>query len=183
MFDKYLDKCRSKMSETIEYLNKDIDSISTGRAKPNLLDTVKVEVYGNLMPLNQLSSISVASSTSLSIQIWDNSNIKPVEKAIVDSNLGFSPIVDGSIIRINIPKLSQERRQELVKLAKKYGEDKKISVRNIRRDIIDSFKKEGLESSKDSIHAFTDLVQKITDEYVVKIDNIVEKKEKELMVV
>lgn len=183
MFDKYLEKCRTKMSETIEFLSRDIDSISAGRAKPSLLDTVKVEVYGSFMPLAQLSSISVSSATSLSIQVWDNSNIKAVEKAIIDSNLGFSPSVDGSLIRINIPKLSQERRIELVKLAKKYGEDKKVSIRNIRRDIIDAFKKEVAEASKDNVHAFSELVQKITDEFVGKIDKIVENKEKELMTV
>ncbi len=181
MFNSYLDRCRNKMSETLEFLKRDIDSISTGRATPNLLDPVKVELYGSLMPLNQLSSISVPDATTLAIQVWDNSSIKAIEKAIIDSNLGFSPAVDGSILRIKIPKLSQERRQEMVKLAKKYGEDKKVSVRNIRRDIIDSFKKEEGDSSKDSVHSFTDAVQKVTDDFVAKIDEIVAKKEKDLM--
>ena len=182
MFDKFLDKCRERMNDTIASLNKDIDSISTGRAKPSLLSPVKVEVYGSSMPIDQLSSISIADSSTINIQIWDNSNIKAVEKAIIDSNIGFSPVCEGSLIRINIPKLSQERRVELCKLAKKYGEDKKISLRNIRRDIIDIFKKDDeLSSSKDNIHNFSELVQKITDEHCDKIDNIVNDKEKELM--
>ncbi len=181
MFDSYLEKTKIKMSETLEFLKRDIDSISTGRATPNLLDPIKVDVYGSLMPLNQLSNISVPDATTLVIQVWDNSNTKSVERAIVDSNLGFSPVVEGSMLRINIPKLSQERRREMSKLAKKYGEDKKVSIRNIRRDVIDSFKKE--ESSKDNIHVFSDLIQKITDEFITKIDKMVSKKEDDLMTI
>ncbi len=183
MFDIYLEKCRTKMSETLAFLKRDINSISTGRATPALLDPVKVDVYGSLMPLSQLSTISASDSTTLSVQVWDNSNVRSVEKAISDSNLGFSPVVEGSLLRINIPKLSQERRMEMVKLAKKYGEDNKISIRNIRRDIIDSFKKSEDEVGKDSVHAFNDMIQKITDDFVTQIDEIVVKKEGDLMTI
>lgn len=160
-----------------------MDSISTGRATPNLLDNVKAEVYGSLMPLSQLATVSVSDSSTLSIQVWDKNNLRAVEKGIINSNLGFNPLVDGMVMRINIPKLSEERRKELGKLAKKYGEDKKVVVRNIRRDILDEFKRNEKEigASKDQIHSFNDIVQKITDEFVAKIDELVSLKEKDIM--
>ncbi|MBL6664403.1 MAG: ribosome recycling factor [Rickettsiales bacterium] len=181
MFNELLQKSRQKMTDTLGSLQRDMDSISTGRATPNILDPIKAEVYGSPMPLDQLATISIPESTTISIQVWDRSNIKAVEKAIINSNLGFNPLVDGQTIRIAIPKLSQERRIELAKLAKKYGEDKKIAIRNIRRDIIDDFKKSDDSASKDQVHGFSDEVQKITDEFVTKIDEIVAKKEKDLM--
>lgn len=181
MFEQLSQKARQKMSDTINSLNRDINSISTGRATPNILDPIKVEVYGAFMPLDQLATISVPESSSLSIQVWDNANVKAVEKAIINSNLGFNPQIDGQLLRISIPKLSEERRVELSKLAKKYGEDKKVAIRNIRRDVIDEFKKNEENSSKDQIHSFSDVVQKITDEFVAKIDDIVSNKEQEIM--
>ena len=135
------------------------------------------------MPLDQLATVSIPEPTTISIQVWDKENIKAIEKAIINSNLGFNPMVDGQIIRIAIPKLSEERRVELSKLAKKYGEDKKIAIRNIRRDIIDDFKKGEDSSSKDQVHGFTDAVQKVTDEFVAKIDEIVTAKEKDIMTI
>ncbi len=183
MITEFTDKSRKKMEETMNSLKRDMDSISTGRATPNLLDPVKVEVYGQMMAMSQLASVSVPEATTLSIQVWDRSNVKAVEKAIINSNLGFNPLVDGTVIRIMIPKLSEERRKDLVKLAKKYGEDKKVAVRNIRRDVLDEFKRREKElgASKDQIHGCTDAVQKITDEFVKKIDDVVAAKEKELM--
>jgi len=164
-------------------LKRDMDSISTGRATPNLLDPVKVEVYGSFMPLSQVASVSVPEATTLSIQVWDRENLRAVEKAIINSNLGFNPLVDGMTIRIMIPKLSEERRKEMVKLAKKYGEDKKVALRNVRRDVLDDFKKKEKElaASKDQIHSFNEIVQKITDEFIKKIDDVIAAKEKELM--
>jgi len=164
-------------------LKRDMDSISTGRATPNLLDPVKVEVYGSFMPLSQVASVSVPEATTLSIQVWDRENLRAVEKAIINSNLGFNPLVDGMTIRIMIPKLSEERRKEMVKLAKKYGEDKKVALRNVRRDVLDDFKKKEKElaASKDQIHSFNEIVQKITDEFIKKIDEVITAKEKELM--
>ena len=183
MINEISEKTRSKMDETMNSLKRDMDSISTGRATPSILDPVKVEVYGKLMPMTQLASISVPEATTLSIQVWDRSNVKAVEKAIINSNLGFNPLVDGMVIRIMIPKLSEERRRDLVKLAKKYGEDKKVAIRNVRRDILDDFKRREKElgASKDQIHSVNDVVQKITDDFVKKIDDVIAIKEKELM--
>jgi ribosome recycling factor len=181
MINQLSDKLRKKMEETILSLKRDMDSISTGRANPNLLDTIRVEVYGSMMPITQLANISVPEANILSIQVWDKESVKSIEKAIINSNLGFNPMTEGSTIRISIPKLSEERRKDLVKLAKKYGEDKKIALRNIRRDFLDEFKKNEKELGKDQIHNFGDIVQKITDEFVSKIDEVIAVKEKDLM--
>lgn len=181
MINELTDKTRKKMEDTMNSLKRDMDSISTGRANPSLLDTIRVEVYGSLMPISQVGSVSVPEATTLSIQVWDRENVKAVEKAIINSNLGFNPMVDGMTLRISVPKLSEERRRDLVKLAKKYGEDKKIAVRNIRRDVLDDFKKHEKELGKDQSHSFNEIVQKITDEFVKKIDDTVAVKEKDLM--
>jgi ribosome recycling factor len=185
MISEFTDKARKKMEETMLSLKRDMDSISTGRANPNILDPIKVDVYGQLMPILQLASISIPDASTISIQVWDKSNIKAVEKAIINSNLGFNPLVDGSTIRIMIPKLSEERRRDLVKLAKKYGEDKKVALRNIRRDVLDDFKKreKELAASKDQIHSCNDAVQKITDDFVKKVDEVIAAKEKDLMTI
>ncbi len=181
MFDELSNKAKAKMDDTIISFNRDLDSISTGRANANALDPIKAEVYGALMPITQLASVSTPDASTISVQVWDKDNVKPVEKGIITSNLGFNPMVDGQLIRISIPKLSQERRIELAKLAKKYAEDKKVAIRNIRRDILDEAKKSEKEFGKDKIHAFTDIAQKITDDYVSKIDELLANKEKELM--
>jgi ribosome recycling factor len=183
MINELADKTRKNMENTMISLKRDMDSISTGRATPSLLDHVKVEVYGSFMPIAQLANVSVPEATTLTVQVWDRENVKAVEKAIINSNLGFNPMVDGTTLRIAIPKLSEERRKDLVKLAKKYGEDKKIALRNIRRDILDEFKRREKEigASKDQIHSFTDVVQKITDEFIKKTDDTVALKEKDLM--
>ncbi len=174
-------KARKRMDDTMASLKRDLDSISTGRASPTLLDNVKAEVYGSLMPLAQLSSVSVSDASTLTIQVWDRENIKAVEKGIINSNLGFNPLVDGQIIRIMIPKLSEERRKDLVKLAKKYAEDKKVAIRNVRRDVLDDFKKHEKELGKDQSHSFNEIIQKLTDEFVKKIDDATAIKEKDLM--
>lgn len=183
MLDEISQKTRERMDDTMNSLQRDLDSISTGRANPAALDVVKAEVYGSLMPLNQLASVSTSDASTLTVQVWDKSNVKAVEKGIINSNLGFNPMVDGQLLRISIPKLSQERRIELSKLAKKYGEDKKVAIRNIRRDSNDELKKHEKELGKDTIHGHSDVVQKITDEYIKKIDEEVVKKEKDLMTV
>ena len=181
MINELVDKARKRMEDTMMSLKRDLDSISTGRATPSILDTIKPEVYGSLMPLAQVASVSVSDATTLVIQVWDRENVKAVEKAIINSNLGFNPLVDGMNIRIMIPKLSEERRKEMCKLAKKYGEDKKIAIRNVRRDGLDDFKKREKEFGKDQIHSFNEIIQKITDEFVKKIDDAVVVKEKDLM--
>ncbi len=184
MFDEFCKNAKKKMEETLKFLDRDLASISTGRANPELLNTVKVDSYGSSMPLSQLSSISVPDSSTLSIQVWDKSSVKAVEKAIIDANLGFNPMTDGQLIRISIPKLSQERRNEMSKLAKKYGEDKKIAIRNARRDVLDEVKHAEKDSviSKDQAHSLGEQVQDITDEFVKKIDHAVAIKEKELII-
>ena len=181
MITELTNKARKKMEDTMTSLKRDLDSVSTGRASPQLLDHVRAEVYGAMMPLSQLASISVPEATVLSIQVWDRENVKHVEKGIINSNLGFNPLVDGQVIRIMIPKLSEERRKEMVKLAKKYGEDKKVIIRNNRRDVLDEFKRHEKELGKDQAHAFSDIIQKITDEFIKKIDDSCLVKEKELM--
>ena len=185
MIDKLREKAKSKMDETINFLNRDLASISTGRATPDLLSTVKVDSYGNLMSISQLASISVPDSSTLLVQVWDKSSVKSIEKAIIDANLGFTPMADGQLIRISIPKLSEQRRADMAKLAKKYGEDKKIAIRNARRDILDEFKRGEKDAgiSKDQVHAFGDIIQKLTDEFVKKIDTLVAAKEKDLMAI
>ncbi|MDA7705511.1 ribosome recycling factor [Rickettsiales bacterium] len=176
-----LDQSELKMEEALEFLHKELATIVTGRANPALLDNVKVESYGSFMPINQLSNISAPDASTITLQVWDKEMVKPIEKSIMNSDLGLNPMSDGQLIRISIPKLSEERRLDLAKLAKKYGENKKVQIRNIRRDFIDKFKKENQESgSKDNIHGFTEILQKITDDYVAKIDNAVIEKEKDL---
>ena len=171
------------MEGIMAFLKRDLDSISTGRANPNLLDAVKVEAYGSFVPLLQVASISIPDVSTISVQAWDKAMVKSIEKAIINSNLGFNPMIDGQVLRIVIPRLSEERRRDLVKLAKKYGEDKKVAIRNSRRDVLDDFKKQEkeLSASKDDVHSVTDMVQKITDEYIKKIDDLALLKEKELM--
>ncbi len=181
MIDQLLAKGRKKMEDTLQVFKQDLATISTGRANPSLLDAVKVEVYGSFLPLNQLANVSASEATSLTVQVWDKSNVKAVEKAIINANLGFNPLVDGANLRIAVPKLSEERRKELVKLAKKYAEDKKIAIRNIRRDILDELKKHEKELGKDQGHGFNDLAQKLTDEFIKKIDETLLIKEKDLM--
>ena len=176
-----IDQAELKMSESIDFLHKELSTIITGRANPSLLDNVKIESYGSLMPINQLSNISAPDASTINLQVWDKEMVKSIEKAIMNADLGLNPMSDGQLIRITIPKLSEERRLELVKLAKKYGESKKVQIRNIRRDYIDKFKKENKETgSKDDIHAFTDQLQKITDDYIIKIDILISEKGEDL---
>lgn len=179
--DNIFIKAKEGMERTIQALKKDLNSVSTGRANASLLDTVRVEAYGNFVPLNQISNVSVPDSSTISIQPWDKSMVGPIEKAISNANLGFTPQVDGMILRINIPKLTEERRKELVKLIKKYGEDKKISVRNDRRDALDGAKKQKDSTSEDEMKKFETKIQTLTDEYTKKVDEMVAEKEKEIM--
>ena len=183
MINELSNKAKKKTEDIMSFLKRDLDSISTGRANPALLDVVKAECYGSFVPLSQVASISAPDASTIVVQVWDSKMTKTIEKAIINSNLGFNPMLDGQVLRISIPKLSEERRRDLVKLAKKYGEDKKIAVRNTRRDILDDFKKQEKElgASKDDAHSFADIIQKITDEYIKKIDDMVAAKEKEIM--
>ncbi len=179
--DSIFNKAKEGMEKTIQALKKDLNSVSTGRANPSLLDTVRVESYGNFVPLNQISNVSIPDASTISIQPWDKAMVAPIERAIIAANLGFSPKVDGMVIRINVPKLTEERRKELVKLIKKYGEDKKISIRNDRRDALDTVKKQKTSFSEDEAKKFENKVQILTDDYVKKIDEMVSDKEKDIL--
>lgn len=179
--ENIFNNAKNSMEKTIMALKKDLNSVSTGRASPNLLDTVRVEAYGNFVPLNQIANVSVPDASTISIQPWDKSMVNPINKAIMDANLGFTPKIDGTILRISIPKLTEERRKELVKLVKKYGEDKKVSVRNDRRDAMDEIKKQKTSVSEDEIKRANDKIQTLTDEYTKKIDDMVAEKEKEIL--
>lgn len=171
-----------KMQKAITALDHELAGIRAGRASANILDTVVVDVYGSRMPLNQVATISVPEARLLSVQVWDKSNVKAVEKAIADANLGLNPAVDGQVVRISIPLLTEERRKELVKLAHKYGENIKISVRNARRDMMDLLKKQEKDGdiSEDELHKFSDKVQELTDKFIEMIDSRVAKKEAEI---
>ena len=179
--DSIHNKAKENMDKAIQALKKDLNSVSTGRATPNLLDTVRVESYGNFVPLNQIANVSVPDPTTITIQPWDKAMVNPIDKAISAANLGFTPKVEGMIIRVNIPKLTEERRKELVKLVKKYGEDKKVSVRNDRRDALDEVKKRKSEFSEDEVKKFNDKIQDLTDEFIKKIDSLVSDKEAEIL--
>lgn len=171
------------MLKAVEALKRDLATVNTGRATPSLLDTIRVECYGNFMPLNQVSNVSVLDSSTLLIQVWDRSMISHVEKGIQNANLGFNPMVDGTSIRINIPKLSEERRKELCKIVKRYGEDKKIAVRNVRKDSLEKIKKIKKDFSEDFVKDSEDKIQELTDKHIKNIDLLVASKENDLLVI
>lgn len=183
MKDEILSESREKMTKSIEALKKEFRKIRTGRASSALLEGLKVDCYDTQMPLEQVASISVPESRLIIVQPWDQSVIGNIEKSILKSELGLTPMNDGKIIRIAIPPLTEERRKELAKLAKKMGEDSKISIRNLRREANEMFKelKNEKEISEDELHKFLDDVQKITDEFVKEIDQVTAEKEKEII--
>jgi ribosome recycling factor len=174
---------KRRMDGALDVLQKEFAGLRTGRASASLLDPVTVEVYGSRMPLNQIGTITVPESRMLVVQVWDASNTKAVEKAIRDAGLGLNPMPEGTNIRIPIPDLNEERRTELKKVAGKYAEAARISVRNVRRDSMDSLKK--MEKDKliteDDQKRHGDEVQKMTDEAIKKIDGILSDKEKDIM--
>ena len=176
-------KAKDLMTKSLEHLKTNFLSVNTGRATPDLLNTVRVEFYGSIMPLNQVSNISVSDALTLIVQVWDKSMVAPVEKAITQANLGFNPKVEGQTLRINIPRLTEERRKELCKLTKKYGEDAKVAVRNARRDVLDEAKKNKSDYSEDEMKKFNTDIQTLTDEYIKKIDDTVASKEKDIMTI
>jgi ribosome recycling factor len=172
-----------RMQKSVESVSLELAGIRSGKATPALLDGVKVEAYGQKTPLNQLSSISVPDPKSLVVQPWDKTIIGDVVKAIQAAALGFNPQVEANLIRIAVPPLSEERRLELVKLCKRFAEDGKVAVRNIRRDANEKLKKaeKDKQISEDEQHKGSDTVQKLTDKYVSDIDDLVIAKEKEIM--
>jgi len=173
----------SRMKKTIGNMVDELSSIRSGKASPALLDSIKVDAYGQKTPLNQVASVSVPDPKSLLVQPWDKTIQGDIVKAIQTAELGFNPQVDGNLIRVPIPPLSEERRHDLVKLCKKIGEDGKVAIRNIRRDANDKLKKaeKDKDISQDDQRKGADDIQKLTDKYISEIDDIVAKKEKEIM--
>ncbi|KUJ95514.1 MAG: Ribosome-recycling factor [Desulfonauticus sp. 38_4375] len=174
---------KAKMQKAIKALEQELAKLRTGRASTGLVEDLKVDYYGTPTPLNQLASISIPDSRTIAIQPWDRSAFSEIEKTILKSDLGLTPVNDGKIIRINLPPLTEERRKDLVKLAKKYGEESKIAIRNIRRELNETLKKmkNNKEITEDDLHKGQEEVQKLTDQYIEKIDKIVSAKETEIM--
>ncbi len=171
------------MDGALSSLQSHYAKLRTGRASTSLVEDIKVDYYGSPTPLNQIASISVPDARSITIQPWDKNAFGDVDKAIQKSDLGLNPVNDGKLIRINIPPLTEERRKELVKLAKKYAEDAKVAVRNVRRDLNETLKKmqKNKEITEDDLHKGLDEVQELTDEYVNTIEESLAEKEKEIL--
>tara|TARA_B100000575_G_scaffold289957_1_gene292719 strand:+ start:40 stop:582 length:543 start_codon:yes stop_codon:yes gene_type:complete len=173
----------NKMNTAILHYEKELGTLRTSRANPSMLDNIMVDAYGSKTPINQLGNISIQDSNSITIQVWDNSITKFIETAIKESNLGINPLVDGQIIRLPIPKLSEERRKEIIKIASEYAENSKVAIRNIRREFIENSKneKKDLNISEDDLKKTIDDIQKVTDKNVEKIDKILEAKKIEIL--
>ena len=176
-YDK--DDLKRRMEGAVDNLHKEFGGLRTGRASTSLLDPVAVEVYGSKMPLNQVGTVNVPEPRMLAVQVWDSSNVKAVEKAIRDAGLGLNPMPEGNTIRIPLPDLTEERRAELKKVAGKYAEAARIAVRNIRKDGMDQIKKS--DDSEDAQKQYEGEVQKLTDDYVAKIDKMLSEKESDIM--
>ena len=173
----------SKMDKSIQSLKKDIQTLRTGRANTSMLDTIKVDVYGQLMPIDQLATVSVPEARLISIQVWDKANTVLIESAIQKSDLGINPQIDGQIIRLRIPDLTEERRKDLIKVLKNMSEKGKVSIRNIRREANEDLKKKlkDKEISEDDRNKFEKAIQKITDANINNIEKILAEKEKEII--
>ena len=180
-FDK--NEISQKMNKTIVSFKKDLGTLRTGRANPAMLDLIRVDVYGQKMPISQLATVTVPEPRTISIQVWDKNNVKLVDSEIQKSNLGVNPQVDGELVRIHIPQLTEERRKELTKILKNLGEKAKVSIRNVRRECNDNIKRLLKEKkiSEDESNNFEEDVQKSTDENISLIEKISTEKEKEIL--
>jgi len=183
MINKVLKEAEEKMKKSVEVVRQEFAKIRTGKATTALLDGIKAEYYGSVFPLNQLANVSVLDVHTLVVQPWDKSALQSIEKAIQSSELGLNPINDGNVLRIPIPPLTEERRKDLVKLCKKFAEDGRVAVRNVRRDSIEHLRKLEKEEhfSEDERKRAENEVQKLTDKYIKLIDELLEHKEKEIM--
>ncbi|MFP4973881.1 ribosome recycling factor [Paenibacillus sp. CN-4] len=171
-----------RMEKAIGALKRDLSTLRAGRATPALLDRIQVDYYGTPTPLNQLANINTPDSRTLLIQPWDKSSLADMERAIMKSDLGLTPANDGSSIRLSIPPLTEERRSELVKMTKKFGEEAKVAIRNIRRDANDDIKKlEKNGISEDESRGHQEEIQKTTDKFIAEVDKVLSAKEKEIM--
>ncbi|MCD6584580.1 MAG: ribosome recycling factor [Desulfobacteraceae bacterium] len=183
MIEDINNEAKERMGKTINSLNNELKKVRTGRASLNIFDDIRVDYYGTMTPLNQMATLAVPESRLITIQPWDITVIKDIEKAILKSNLGLTPSNDGKIIRISIPPLTEERRKEIVKQVSKMCEDYRVAVRNIRRDANDmlkELKKDG-DASEDSIFKAQDKIQKFTDDHIKMIDDTFKQKEKEIL--
>ena len=173
----------NKMNSAVEHFEKELNSLRTSRANPSMLDNIYADAYGSKTPLNQLGNISAQDANTITIQVWDSSLIKTIENAIAESNLGINPQTDGQLIRLPIPKLSEERRIEIIKIASEFAENAKVTIRNIRRDFIETSKNEKKESnlSEDELKRKLSEIQKITDSNIEKIDKILEAKKTDIL--
>ena len=174
---------RSRMDKTLEALRSELVKVRTGKATTALLDGIKVDYYGNMTPLNQVGNITVLDAHTLSVTPWDKSVVPIAEKAILEANIGLNPVSDGTNLKVPIPPLNEERRRELVKLVKKFSEESKVAIRNVRRDANEHLKKaqKDKKMSEDQLLDAEDEVQKLTDEHTKKIDEILKHKEAEIM--
>lgn len=176
---------RNRMDSALKALQKDFSGLRTGRASTSLLDSIQVDVYGSYMPLNQVGTVGSPEPRMLTVSVWDKANVKAVEKAIANAGLGVNPVADGQLVRVPLPEMSEERRREMVKVAGKYAENSRISIRNVRRDGMEYYKKleKDKEISEDDLRRMNDDIQKLTDEYVAKVDSLLADKEKDIMAV
>lgn len=179
---KIQENARAKMEKSVSLLAQELSKLRTGRASPALLDGIKVEYYGSTLPLNQVASISIPDPRLMVIQPWDKNALPQIEKALYKSAIGLTPNNDGSVIRLAIPTLTTERREELVKLTQRLGEDTKVAIRNVRREANSDTKKEEKEKkiSEDDSFKYQEQIQEMTDEYIKKVDDILKIKEKEI---
>lgn len=182
-FSSLKQEMENKMSASVEAIKREFASLRTGRAQASILDNIVVMAYGQATPINQVASISVPDSRMISLTVWDKGNVTAVEKAIRESNLGLNPAVDGTLIRIPMPALSEERRLELTKVAGKYAETGKVAIRNVRRDYMEDVKKaaKDKEITEDEQKRYEDEIQKSTDNFVREIDGVLAEKEKDIM--
>ncbi len=182
--DVLLESTKESMDQSIEHLQNELVKVRTGKASPAMVSSLLVSYYGNPTPLSQVANISNADSRSLVIQPWEKTLLAPIEKAIFEANLGLTPQNDGEVVRINIPPLTEERRKDLVKKAKSLGEETKVSLRNVRRDTMEYLKKAAKEGLPEDIEKRTEgEVQTLTDNFVQKVEQMVEQKEKDIMTI
>ena len=181
--EQIIKDARTRMDKSLETLRSELSKVRSGKATTALLDGIKVDYYGNMTPLNQVGNLTVLDAHTLSFTPWDKSMVNPSDKAILEANIGLNPVSDGTNLKIPIPPLNEERRKELVKIVKKFGEDAKIAVRNIRRDANDHLKREEKDKiiSEDQLKDAEDKIQKLTDEHTQKVDEILKHKEKEIL--
>lgn len=183
MADPDIDDLKRRMQGALDVLRSEFGGLRTGRASASLLEPITAEVYGAQMPLNQVGTIGVPEPRMLTVQVWDKSAVSAVEKAIRDSGLGLNPAVDGQLVRVPIPELTEERRTELSRVAHKYAEQARIAVRHVRRDGMDTLKKleKDGEISQDDHHLWSDEIQELTDKMIAKIDELLDSKDSEIM--